>query len=76
MRLINRDLLRGLIAETGLSYRELEAPFGLHNSHLANVIAGRRPISREAAERVCQYLDVDLSRLFADDIADDIPSIA
>jgi cyanate lyase len=76
VKLVNAHLLRGLIAETGLTYRELEQPFGLHNSHLANIIAGRRSISQESAERVCRYLAVDLTRLFADDIAHDIPSIA
>lgn len=66
MKIKNPELLRGLLRETGKTYRELEAEFGIHNSHLANVLAGRRPLSRGAAERVCEHLGVDVDRVFED----------
>lgn len=72
MKIKNPDLLRGLLRETGQTYRQLEGAFGIHNSHLSNVLAGRRPLSREAAERMCDYLGVDVRRVFAESASVDL----
>lgn len=70
LRLTNPALLRGLLLETGLTMKELEEPLGLSQPHLSNVLAGRRNLSRAKAEQICRTLGVDITRLFADDIAD------
>jgi transcriptional regulator with XRE-family HTH domain len=76
MRLTDPELLRQLVEATGLTRRELAPHYGISHGHLSNVLAGRRTVNRAAAEQICQYHGVDVSRLFADDIDDDLAVIA
>lgn len=67
MRIKNASLLRGLIHEIDGSQRAFAAAAGIHNSTLANILAGRRSTSRNTAERICQRAGVELGRVFIAD---------
>lgn len=67
MRIKNASLLRGLIHEIDGSQRVFAAHTGIHNSTLANILAGRRSTSRATAERICQRAGIDIDRVFIAD---------
>lgn len=64
MRIKNAHLLRGVIREIDGSQRAFAAAVGIHNSSLANILAGRRTASPDMAARICQRAQLDLSRVF------------
>lgn len=56
--------------QSGMSWRDLEAETGLHNSYLVRLSHGTRVPSTVAARRILAVLDLD------EDIADELRDIA
>ena len=52
------EKLRLLREHHGLTYRQLAAQLGVDNSHLANIEAGRKPLTRILLAKIASALNV------------------
>lgn len=59
------DMLRHLLETRGITQAELSKETGLAKSSISEVLAGRKPLSRQMIRKLANYFDVDVSVLAA-----------
>jgi HTH-type transcriptional regulator/antitoxin HigA len=59
------DMLRHLLEAKGITQARLSAESGLAKSSISEVLAGRKPFSRQMIRRLADYFNVDVSVLAA-----------
>lgn len=59
------DMLRHLLDAKGVSQTELSRQTGLAKSSVSDVLAGRRPFSRQMIRRLAEHFDLDVGVLAA-----------
>jgi HTH-type transcriptional regulator/antitoxin HigA len=57
------DMLRHLLDAKGVSQAELHRETGISKSSISEVLAGKKPLSRQMIRRLAEYFGVDVSVL-------------
>ncbi len=60
--MVNTNILRGKIAENGLSQRELAKKIGLAETTLSRKISGEKDFKLGEAEKICKALGITDNR--------------
>ena len=59
------EMLRHLLEAKGITQAQLSRETGLAKSSISEVLAGKRPLSRQMIRKLARYFDVDVSVLAA-----------
>lgn len=57
------DMLRHLLDAMGISQADLHRETGISKSSISEVLAGKKPLSRQMIRRLAEYFGVDVSML-------------